>query len=112
MPLPLIYSAAATISSDDFGVEVDAERVVVPKEVGVALGKLRLSVRNADQLVNVLYMVPNELAAHLGWSVATFVHAREGLISQLDGRVADALLHPSAAVAFPLGARKPSALIN
>lgn len=108
MALPLVFSSTTTISPDDFGVMVDAERVVVPQEVGVALR--RLSVRNADQFVNFLYMAPDALATALGWSTAAVLHARSGVISQLDGKVADALLHPADPVDFPLGANDPSIL--
>lgn len=77
----------------------------VPLEVGDALGRLR--VRNVDQFVNFLYMAPDSLADAIGWSTAQVVHARAGVISQLHGLVADALLHPARPVAFPLGARRP-----
>ena len=66
MALPLVSSSTVTVSPKDFGVFVDADRVVVPQAVCMALG--RLSVRNADQFVNFLYMAPDALASALGWS--------------------------------------------
>lgn len=105
MSMPLYLSSTMEASVHDFGAMVANDHVTVPRSVWAALQ--RLSIRNVDQFVNVLYEAPGEVAAQLSWPMPTVVCARERLVRQLDGKVESTLLHPLPPMEVSFGALPP-----
>ena len=76
----------------DFNARVKGESLELPTELAQYVRRNR--VRNANQLMSMLFTFPTSFADELGWALSDIEAARSRLVVQLSGKIPEGYLKP------------------